>query len=135
MDIFEDMREEIEGSEELLTAQAIHDFTIGVYRLMADRVPKTTKADLARSLGTSPAYVTKMLGGDANFTIKSMVRIAHALGAEVRIEVAPLTVQVEKAEWKEPVKPKKAASVYQLQDYKKMPIPVGASNAKTCAAA
>lgn len=41
-----------------------------------------TRKDLARLLGKSPAYVTKILRGNTNFTLDSMVRIAQALGAE-----------------------------------------------------
>jgi len=36
--------------------------------------------ELARSLGKSRAYVTKILQGNANFTIESLVKIARALG-------------------------------------------------------
>jgi transcriptional regulator with XRE-family HTH domain len=37
------------------------------------------KADLARKLGVSKPYVTKLLGGGANLTLESMVRLAEAL--------------------------------------------------------
>ena len=48
-----------------------------------------TRAELARRLGFSPAYVTKILRGNANFTLESMVKIARALGAELRISLDP----------------------------------------------
>lgn len=38
-----------------------------------------SKADLARKLGVSKPYVTKLLGGGANLTLESMVRLAEAL--------------------------------------------------------
>lgn len=37
-------------------------------------------AELARRLGKSRAYVTKILQGNANFTIDTLVQIARALG-------------------------------------------------------
>jgi transcriptional regulator with XRE-family HTH domain len=37
-------------------------------------------AELARRLGKSRAYITKILQGNANFTIDSLVQIARALG-------------------------------------------------------
>jgi transcriptional regulator with XRE-family HTH domain len=37
-------------------------------------------SELARRLGKSRAYVTKILQGNANFTIDSLVQIARALG-------------------------------------------------------
>jgi transcriptional regulator with XRE-family HTH domain len=41
-----------------------------------------SKAELARRLGKSRAYVTKILQGNANFTIESLVRIARVLGCK-----------------------------------------------------
>jgi len=38
-----------------------------------------SKAELARKLGVSKPYVTKLLGGGANLTLESMVRLAEAL--------------------------------------------------------
>lgn len=47
------------------------------------------RSELARRLGTSPAYVTKILRGKANFTLESLARIAHALGGEFKFHIAP----------------------------------------------
>lgn len=41
-----------------------------------------SRAALARALDRSPAYVTKLLRGDVNFTLSTMVRLARVLGAE-----------------------------------------------------
>ena len=57
-----------------------------------------SRAELARRLGTSRAYVTKLLGGNANFTLETMTKIAMALGAAVHVHVAPQDVTVR---WKE----------------------------------
>ncbi|MDQ0290205.1 helix-turn-helix domain-containing protein [Oligosphaera ethanolica] len=43
-----------------------------------------SRKELARRLGTSPAYVTKILRGTTNFTLESMVSIARALDCELR---------------------------------------------------
>lgn len=48
-----------------------------------------SKAELARRLGTSNAYVTKVLRGNANFTLKTMARLAIALDSELRMRLAP----------------------------------------------
>ncbi len=48
-----------------------------------------SRAELARRLGTSPAYVTKILRGSANFTLESLARLAYALGGEFRFHIAP----------------------------------------------
>lgn len=46
---------------------------------------KVSRAELARRLKTSRAYITKMLQGNANFTLESLARIAFVLGYEVRV--------------------------------------------------
>ncbi len=46
-------------------------------------------ADLARKLGTSPAYVTKVFRGDANLSIETMVKFSRAVNGELRIHIAP----------------------------------------------
>ena len=42
-----------------------------------------TKTELARRMGTSPAYVTKILRGDVNFTLETLIRITRALGQPI----------------------------------------------------
>ncbi len=42
-----------------------------------------SRTALATRLGTSPAYVTKILRGSTNFTLESMVSIARALNCEL----------------------------------------------------
>ena len=49
-----------------------------------------TRSALADKIGTSPAYITKILKGETNFTLDSMVKIAHALNCELAIGLTPL---------------------------------------------
>jgi len=49
-----------------------------------------TKAELARRLGKSRAYITQMLSGSTNLTVRTLAEVAYALGAEVRLEAAPV---------------------------------------------
>ncbi len=49
-----------------------------------------TRSALAEKIGSSPAYVTKILRGDTNFTLDSMVKIATALGCELTIGLRPM---------------------------------------------
>ena len=74
----------------------IVEFTEDVCRLMDEQ--GVSRAELARRLGTSRAYVTKLLGGDANFTLETMTKVAMALGAAVHVHVAPQNATVR---WKE----------------------------------
>lgn len=63
-------------------------FTEDLVAIMKSR--GLTRTALAEKIGTSPAYVTKILRGDTNFTLDSMVRIAQALGCEIDLILRPL---------------------------------------------
>ena len=54
-----------------------------------------SNADLARRLGKSRAYVTKLLRGTTNFTLESLVRIGWALSCEVELELLPKAVETK----------------------------------------
>ncbi len=53
-----------------------------------------SRAELARRLGTSRAYVSKMLNseGGNNLTIKTMARILLCCGYEMRFELVPISL-------------------------------------------
>lgn len=72
--------------------EAILQFTSDLHELMKNR--GLNKAELARILGKSPAYLTKVFRGDANFTIESMVRLSRALNGQVHLHVAPVEAEV-----------------------------------------
>lgn len=78
----------IEQDPEFLTELAILEFTESVCKVMEER--DISRSALAESLGVTKANVSKMLRGDTNFTLKSMVRVALALGAELRPQVVPM---------------------------------------------
>lgn len=44
-------------------------------------------ASVARKIGKSPAYITKVFRGDSNLTIESMVKLARATGGNLRIQI------------------------------------------------
>ena len=44
-----------------------------------------TKKNLADMLEVSPAYVTKLIGGNNNFTLRTMVKVARKLKCELNI--------------------------------------------------
>ena len=51
---------------------------------------------LAEKLGTSAAYISKVFRGDANLTLESMVKLAHAIGAKVEIRLVPEIMVTER---------------------------------------
>jgi len=66
---------------------AILDFTEALYIAMEEQ--GVTRAELARRLGTSQAYITRVLGGHANFTLKTMSKLALALGLQLEVGLGP----------------------------------------------
>ena len=72
---------------EYLTEEKIIEFTERIVQEMEHR--QINRAQLAESLGKSKPFVTKLLKGDANMTVKTMVTIAQALGCNLHIGLCP----------------------------------------------
>lgn len=75
-------------------AEKTDDFWIGNAKLnfsllMAEKADQLglKNADIARRIGTSNAYISKVFRGDANLTIDSMVKIARALECKLEISL------------------------------------------------
>jgi len=49
-----------------------------------------SRAELAERLGVSRAYITKLLGGNTNMTLRTLVRLALALGMVPEVSLVPL---------------------------------------------
>jgi transcriptional regulator with XRE-family HTH domain len=58
------------------------------------------KAELARRLQTSRAYITKLLQGSANFTLESLVKVARALGCNVTVTLRSQAEEEFSSLWK-----------------------------------
>ena len=69
------------------TERAKNIFAVSVEQLMKQRDMK--KKDLADRMGQSRANISKLLRGDTNLTIETMVKLAQALDAEVLIQLVP----------------------------------------------
>lgn len=50
-----------------------------------------TRSDLARRMGTSPAFVTQAMREGNNLTMHTMVQMAHAAGLRICLALAPLS--------------------------------------------
>lgn len=78
---------EARGMPEYWEEGAILDFTEAMYIAMEEQ--DVTRAELARRLGTSQAYITRVLGGHANFTLRTMAKLALALGLQLEVGLVP----------------------------------------------
>lgn len=95
---------------------AISDFTEELSRRIDEL--GISRTVLAERLGASQPYVTKVLRGDANFTIRSMTKLARAVDRIVRIHLAPAgSVTV----WKDDI----AGGAYSAAHNKDATIPFG----------
>lgn len=83
---YRQMFQEAESHSDYWIDGPISEFTEDLSRLMKEQ--GVNRAELARRMGTSRAYITKMLGGNANFTLLTMVKLAMALDGAVHIHIA-----------------------------------------------
>lgn len=56
---------------------------------LAMEAQQVSQAELARRLGTSRAYVTKILQGNVNFTLQTLANLAQALECDWRFNLSP----------------------------------------------
>lgn len=75
-----------ESSPDYWREAVIIQFTEGLCRRMEEK--KISRAELARRLGTSRAYVTRLLGGEPNFTLGTMVKLALAVDGALEVRIA-----------------------------------------------
>ena len=90
---FKGLFEEARQHDDYWTEGLIIEFTEELSRWMRER--KISRSALAARIGHSPAYVTKVLRGDVNFTAATMTKLARAVGADVRIHLAPISSRNE----------------------------------------
>jgi transcriptional regulator with XRE-family HTH domain len=75
-----------ESSPDYWREAAVIQFTEGLCRRMEEK--KISKAELARRMGTSRAYITRLLGGEPNFTLGTMVKLALAVDGSLEVRIA-----------------------------------------------
>lgn len=75
----------VENSSIYKTEGIILDFTERICEILAER--GISRAEFARMLGRSKAWVTKLLRGDHNMTVATIVQVMNTLGHDVEIDV------------------------------------------------
>jgi transcriptional regulator with XRE-family HTH domain len=84
---FAELFEEAKKHDAYWVADVIYGFTKELHNLA--ETAKVSRTELARRLAVSPAYITKIFRGDVNFTIDTMVRLAHRVGARLHLHLVP----------------------------------------------
>jgi transcriptional regulator with XRE-family HTH domain len=84
---FKELFEEAETHPDFHRELAILEFTEELSRVMRDKDVSGT--ELARRIGSSQAYISRVLNGGANFTLGSMTKLAMALDVQLKMHLAP----------------------------------------------
>lgn len=82
-DCYEDLMAGRRDTPEYQTERILVDFLEDLVLHMEQHGP--TRAELARRLNVSRAFVTHLFKGNPNLTIKTLVRVAHAAGLVVNV--------------------------------------------------
>jgi transcriptional regulator with XRE-family HTH domain len=77
------MMEDPELRKLLFVEALVAEASEAIARLMVEQ--NVSKADLARRLNKSRAWVTQLLGGKANMTIRTLADVVYALDAEITL--------------------------------------------------
>ena len=56
-----------------------------------------SQAELARRMDVSRPMITKLLAGDRNFQLKTLLRLGDALGMELKVDFVPGLVALRRA--------------------------------------
>lgn len=86
MNSYAALKSKSKESLEFWFESAKQDFMISVHSIMTKE--KISKSELSENIGCSAAYITKILKGDANFTIETMVKISKALNTKLCIHLS-----------------------------------------------
>ncbi len=86
-DWFGQLLEEHKKTPEFLVEQKILELTEKIVQRMAEL--SISRSVLADRLKVSKAYITKLLRGDVNFTLKSLTALSMALEADFAIDFFP----------------------------------------------
>ncbi|MFP4166427.1 MAG: helix-turn-helix domain-containing protein [Opitutales bacterium] len=87
-DSFAELFQQVEQRLEYWVEGAKNEFTEKTVRRMQEL--DVTRTELAERLGKKQSHITKLLGGNNNFTIETMVRIAEALDCHFRCHLEPV---------------------------------------------
>lgn len=82
---FKDLISKAKQRDSCWVAKAIQDFTEDLFRLMEER--GVNKVELARRVAASPAYITRVLRGNTNLTLETMVRLTQAVEGKLCVHI------------------------------------------------
>jgi len=78
---------DVRNSDQYWIESAKSGFAVEIEKLL--KRAGLNKSQFAHKINASSPYVTKMLRGDANLTIETMVKAARALDCDLHLHIAP----------------------------------------------
>jgi transcriptional regulator with XRE-family HTH domain len=90
---FEKMLDTVKDSFEFRFETIILDITEQIAKRMKER--QINRTQLAKALDVSPAAVTKILNGNSNFTLRTLLTIGDALDLDLAIKFRPKETSAE----------------------------------------
>lgn len=82
---FTDLLRQVEKKDDFWVESAKLSFVIELNRLLQNC--EMTYADLARRIDRSSAYISKIMAGDTNFTIETLVKLSRAVDCRLDIKL------------------------------------------------
>ncbi len=89
---FKDKLEAFQEDAEFYAEELILDLTEQV--IVAMKELGVNRTELAARMGVSKAFITKLLRGNTNITLRTMASLARSLGCNVNIDVCPKDVEL-----------------------------------------
>ena len=93
---FSELIRDARSRDDYWIEDAILKFTMRLHELMQEQ--GISKTELARRLGVSQPYVTRVLKGSDNLTVGTMVKLARAVGASLQISLQESEAESQPAE-------------------------------------
>jgi len=94
-DWFEKEINKLDNDIDSFTYKYILDFSENVFEILAKKGIKSKNKYLAKKLGCSPAYISKLFNGRSNFTVRKLVELAKAVDYELKINLSPRLTQLQ----------------------------------------
>ena len=88
--LIEELTQSEDGMQLFQQERVILEATEMIYGIMQE--DNVTKAELAERLGRSKGYVTQLLNGTANMTLRTLSDVCVALGRNLNLETGPLSL-------------------------------------------
>jgi len=130
---FNKLMDQSRQSPEFWMEKAIIEYTEEIVSQMAQQ--GISRTELARRLGKNPAFVTKLLRGNNNFTFDTVVRIARALEMEFVPHMKPVGWQTQWLDCSpsKPVEKAEPLGIKKKAYAKEVPVPVTGEENETFA--